>query len=253
MPRVLPVLRPALRSAVCAALLASPLAAQEEAEAAAPARLVVTGEGRASAAPDMALLRLGAQAEAESAAEALDGASEAAQAILDALREAGVAEADIQTAELSLSPRYEPREGAQDAVTGYVASNVVSVRVRESEALGGVLDAAAEAGANRIDGLSFQIEDRGPVLEEARERAVADARRAAETLAEAAGLALGPVLRIEEGGDAGGPAPYADFARAEIASVPIAQGEVETVARVRMVFALEAGEGDGEGASGAAD
>ena len=231
--------RPAL--ALCAALAAPPLAAPLAAQEADPAgRLVVTGEGRSAAAPDMAVLRLGAQAEAEEAAAALDAASRAARALIEALRAAGVAEADIQTSELALHPRYAPRDGMEDAVTGYVASNVVTARLRDLDALGDTLDAAAEAGANRIDGLSFALSDPDAARDEARRRAVADARTAAETLAEAAGLPLGPVLRIEEGGGDPGPFPAADLARAESLSVPIARGEVETLARVRVVYALGA-------------
>ena len=243
--------RPA--TALCAALIAAsaagPVAAQDASER--PARIVVTGEGRVASAPDMARLRLGARAEAEEAARALDAASAAAGALIEALRAAGVADADIRTSELSLDQRYDyGRDEAEQEVTGYVASNVVTVRVRDLDALGSVIDAAAEAGANRIDGLSFALSDPDAATEEARRRAVADARAAAETLAEAAGVALGPVLRLEETGGGGGPVAPAPVMRAEAASVPIAQGEVETIAGVRMVFALrEAGGGEEEGGS----
>ena len=235
-----------LATTLCALLLAASAAAQDAAPAGQerPARVAVNGEGRVSSAPDMATLRLGAQAESAEAAEALDAASRAAQALIEALRAAGVAEADLQTSELSLNPRYDyQRPGGEEVVSAYVASNVVTVRVRDLDGLGGVIDAAATAGANRIDGLTFALSDPDSAMAEARRKAVADARGAAETLAEAAGLPLGPVLRLEEQGGGSTPLPMADFARAEAVSVPIAEGEVETTASVRMVFAL--GDGDG--------
>ena len=232
----------ALRAAALAASLAGAAAAQDASER--PARVVVDGEGRVASAPDMATLRLGAQAEAEEASQALDAASTAARALIEALRAAGVAEADLQTSELSLSPRYGYGARSDEDVSGYVASNVVTARLRDLDALGTVIDAAAGAGANRIDGLSFGLTDPEAAKAQARGRAVADARAAAETLAEAAGLALGPVLRMEETGGGGGPVLADAMLRAEAASVPIAQGEVETIASVRMVFALDGGDGE---------
>ena len=159
-----------------------------------------------------------------------------------ALRDAGVAEADVQTSELSLAPRYGER-GDPELPVGYVASNVVTARVRDLDALGAVIGAATGAGANRIDGLSFALSDPGPAREQARRLAVADAVAAAETLADAAGRGLGPALRIEEGG--GGPRPFPADAmlRAEAAPVPTERGEVETTANVRMEFTLDPVEG----------
>ena len=233
MRRPAPILGPAL----CALMLAAPAAAQDAPRERPAGRIVVAGEGRVAQPPDVATLRLGAQAEAPTAAQALDEASRAARALIETLRGAGVAEADMQTSEMSLSPRYGYRD--QDVVEGYVASNVVTVRIRDLDALGGTLDAAAQAGANRIDGLTFELSDPAAAQEEARRRAVEDARLAAETLAEAGGIGLGRVLRIEEGAGGARPVAMASMVRAESASVPIAEGEVETVATVRMVFALE--------------
>lgn len=241
---------------VLALLTASgPLAAQDAAPDGAappPGRIVVVGEGRAAGAPDLAILRLGAQAEAEEAAAALDAASERARAVIEALRGAGVAEADLQTAELSLYPRYgAPAAGGDPPVAGYVAANVVTARVRDLDAVGRALDAAAEAGASRIDGIAFDLSDRAPLMDEARGRAVSDARRAAETLAAAAGLALGAVRRIEDAPGAARPFAGADMAlRAEAASIPVAPGEIEAAARVRVVFDLAP---DGDEAGGEAD
>ena len=222
-------------------LLAAALALAAGAAPAQDRTLSVAGEGRVASAPDMAELRLGVEARGREAGEALGAASEAAAALLEALRGAGVAEGDLRTSELRLGARYD--DGRSDA--GYEAANVVTVRVRDLDALGGIVDAAAEAGANRIERLSFSLADPAPAMAEARRRAVSDATAAAETLAEAAGLALGPVIEMREGG--GGlriPAPMGDMMRAESLSVPVASGEIDTTAQVTMVFAIgEAGEG----------
>lgn len=234
-----PIPQPSRR--LSALVLAAALVAPMPAAAQEAGRLVVEGEGRVAAAPDTATLRLGVREQAPGAREALDGASEAAAGVLAALRDAGVAEADIRTSELGLAPLYDRNDGTR--VRAFAATNVVEARIRDLDALGAAIDAASEAGANRIDGIAFALADPAPVMEEARRRAVADARAAAETLAGAAGATLGPVLRIDAGG---GPPPFAPsdvVMRAEATAAPIAPGEVETVARISMTFALDEGGG----------
>jgi uncharacterized protein YggE len=211
---------------LAALALAAPAAAQDA------SRLLVTGEGRVASAPDMAVLRLGVEARASEADAALGQVSQAATAVLEALRAEGIAEADIRTSELRLGQRYDDGRSAG----GFEAANVVTARVRDLGALGAVIDAASSAGANRIEGLRFSLADEAPAMAEARRRAVADARAAADTLAEAAGLTLGPVLRLREGGGPGVPGPMADMMRAEAASVPIASGDIDTTARVSIVY-----------------
>jgi hypothetical protein len=215
-------------------LAAAPAASAQEP----PRRLVVTGEARVEAAPDLASFTAGVQSEALQAAEALAATGTTMRAVLAALEAEGIAAADVQTSQLSVDPLWDdPGDGRQPRVRGYAASNLVTVRVRDVARLGTLIDAAGSAGANRVFGIAFEIAEPRAQLDEARRRAVADARAKAELLAEAAGVALGPVLSIREGGD-GGPLPM--MARAEAAmDTPVAPGVVGIEARVEIVYAIE--------------
>ncbi|HET7410680.1 MAG TPA: SIMPL domain-containing protein [Paracoccaceae bacterium] len=231
----------AFAGALAALSLATPALAHDEP----PPTISVSGTGQVSVAPDMATLRIGVETRAESAAEAVAGNSEAAQRIIDTLKEAGLAAENIQTANFSVSPVYEQsdqqrREGPQ--IVGYEARNQVVAEVTDLDGLGALLDAAVTSGANRIDGLSFGLQDDTAVTDEARAMAVRDARRKAEIYAGAAGVTLGDVLSISESG--GGPVPMYDrrFAMAaEAASVPIERGETTVTANVQMVWEIEQG------------
>jgi uncharacterized protein YggE len=117
--------------------------------------------------------------------------------------------------------------------------NQLTVRVRDLEALGGVLDRSIQDGANTFNGLSFGLADPVPALNEARKRAVADAMARAKLLSGAAGVTLGSVVSITEGGGMGGPVPMFRMAAADAASaIPVAAGEISTTASVTMVFEL---------------
>lgn len=217
------------------ALLPVFAAAQE-----APPRISVTGTGVVEAVPDMARITLGVVSTARTAAEALAANSRETGAVIAELRGAGIAERDLQTSALSLSPVWSNRRSSNvtpPEITGFEARNLLTVRVRDLPGLGGVLDLVVRSGANRFQGLSFDLQDRGPAEDEARRRAVADGLRKAALYAEAAGVALGPVLSIDEAG--GGPGPMA-LGTAEMAraAVPVAAGELTVRASVRMVFAI---------------
>lgn len=203
-------------------------------------RLTVTGEGEARAAPDMAAIQLGVTTQAPGAAEAMRRNSDQQRAVIEALAGAGIEQADIQTSGLNLNPVMDYAEGRAPSVTGYQASNMVTVRVRDVARLGEVLDAIVAAGANEINGISFMREDGADSEDEARRAAVEDARHKAEVLAEAAGLTLGPVLVLRDTPAMEGPRPMMMEARAasDAAKVPIAAGEVAITAQVQMEFAL---------------
>jgi uncharacterized protein YggE len=224
-------------------LLAVPAQAQD-ARPEAPARTVtVTGTGEAYAAPDVATLRFSVVSRAEDASGALAANARAATAVRDRLRRAGVAARDMQTSGLSLGPYYDnssSRSYDQSEIAGYEARNTLTVRLRDLEEAGSVIDAAVAAGANGLDGLSFGIEDQDALLAEARAAAVEDAREAAALLAEAAGATLGEVVTITEQGGGGGPQPMMMRAGIEMdASTPIEGGEQAVSANVRVVFGLE--------------
>ncbi|MEM9474984.1 MAG: SIMPL domain-containing protein [Pseudomonadota bacterium] len=214
-------------------LLAAPAFAQEL-----PRLITVTGEGRALAAPDMATLRLGVTTDGATARDAIAANSRAMTDVLDRIESAGVADRDVQTQDFSVSPRWENRPNEAPRIAGFVARNQVFVRVRDLDALGPLLDAVTRDGANTFDGLSFGLQDPGPIEDAARRAAVTEAQRKATLYAEAAGVTLGPLQSIDEGG-ASSPVP---MARAEMAvamdSVPVASGELAITARVRLVYQI---------------
>jgi len=211
-------------------------------ETVAPRTITVTGEGRAEAVPDMAHVTIGITAEAPTAQEALRHSSEAVTQTLALLDAAGIAPRDRQTSGLSLSPVWDYGRGDRPPrITGYRASNAVAVRLRDLAMLGAVLDGAVAEGANRLEGLSFVLSDPEPVMDEARRRAVADARRKAGLYAQAADVVLGPVQLLAEIGDQPQGRPLglrAESAMLADASVPVAEGELEFVARVQIVFGI---------------
>jgi uncharacterized protein YggE len=214
---------------------AMPAHATEEA-----ARITVTGEGRVDAAPDMATVSLGVVTEGATAAEAMAANSIQLSAVLERLKASGIEDRDVQTQGLSINPNWQQTDAdPTPRIVGYQASNMLTVRVRALDRLGAVLDMAIADGANSFNGLSFGLSDPLPAMTEARKRAVADAMARAGVLTQAAGLMLGPVVSISEGGGFGGPQPMYRMDAAAASPVPVAAGEVSTVASVTMVFELK--------------
>jgi uncharacterized protein YggE len=227
------------RAAPAAVLLALALPAPALADG--PARLVtVTGEATVQAAPDIATITLGVTTEGATAAEAMGANTAALARVFDRLRAAGIAERDMQTSNLSVNPNWQQVEANQPArVVGYVASNMVTVRVRVLESLGAVLDAAVSDGANSMNGLSFGLAEPRAATDSARAAAVADAVARATLLVEAAGAKLGPVVSITEGGSFQPPMPmFRAEADAASAPVPVAAGEVGVSVSVTVVFEI---------------
>ncbi len=207
-----------------------------------PATISVTGEGKVEIAPDMATLNLGVTTEADTAAAALKANSDGLAGALSRLKAAGIAERDIQTSGLSLNPRYDyGTSGGEAKITGYVAANMVTVRVRDLGVLGQTLDAVVTDGANTLGGLGFGLQNPDQATDEARRRAVADAAHKAALYAEAAGVTLGRILSISEQGNYGGPQPImmaeARFAK-DAGSVPVASGELTVAATVSITYAI---------------
>ena len=168
----------------------------------------MTGEGEVTVVPDVAVLSLGVESEADTVAEAQSQASAAVNGIPSVLSSSGVEENDIKTQSYSIYPsrRWEPDTGEEE-LTGYRVTNMITIKVREVEDTGTIIDAVAEAGGDdiRIDGISFTVDNPAPYQKEAREKALADAREKAEQIAEAAGLELGEPTYINE---SGGYSPY---------------------------------------------
>ncbi len=203
--------------------------------------ITITGEGHAYAAPDMATVMLGVNGQGETARAAMDETSGKVEALLATLAAAGIEPRDIQTTGLSLNPLWNQSSlsSGDPKVTGFNADNSVTVRIRDVEAVGAVLDQVLDAGANTFNGLTFGLQDPEPKLDEARQAAVVEARRKAELFAEAAGVSLGPILSITESGGVQTPQPMfrRDMAMASEA-VPVAAGETTVTAQVTIVWEI---------------
>ncbi|AZL60279.1 DUF541 domain-containing protein [Tabrizicola piscis] len=228
----------AITALLLTASLALPLPAL--ADDALPPMITVTGTGTVEAAPDIATLSIGVTTQGETAAEALSANSAALDAVMARLTAAGIAAPDMQTSNLSLNPNwtgYESSSVSGPTISGYVASNILTIRLRQLDGLGAVLDAAVADGANTLNGLTFGLADPKPALDEARKEAVADARARAELLAAAAGVKLGRVISISEGVVPTDPAPMFR-AEASAAPVPVAGGEVGLSASVTIFYQI---------------
>lgn len=221
-------------------VLAPSAAAQDEP----PRRIVVTGTGEATARPDIAVISAGVVVQGGTASAALADNVRAMNAVLQQLRTSGLADADVQTSELSVTPLYESRPPERETtapprIIGYQVSNRVTARVRDIDRLGAVLDALVNAGATNVDGPWFDIADPEQVLGQARDAAVADALARARRYAAAAGVRLGEIILIEETGAFVPPPRPMMRAEAMAADVPIAPGQTELSASVTITFAIE--------------
>jgi uncharacterized protein YggE len=227
------ILAPALAALLLFPTLYAPALADEG------ARITVTGEGSVNARPDMATVNLGVTTEGPTAKDAMAANTAQLATVLDKLRASGIEDRDIQTSGLSLNPNWQQVDGQMTpTIVGFIASNMLTVRVRALDNLGAVLDAAVTDGANSFNGLSFGLADPAPSMNEARKLAVADATARAQLLSEAAGMRLGPVVAISEGGGMGAPMPMFRMEASAGDAVPIAAGEIASMASVTMVFEL---------------
>lgn len=204
-------------------------------------QITVTGQGAIETAPDMATITVGVTTEAKTAVGALEKSSTATYAVLDRLKVLGIDSRDLQTRNLSLSPRWTSRSSSVDAppeISGFVATNTIMIRVRDLPKLGEVLDAVVRDGANTFHGLSFGLQEPRPATDEARKQAVTDAIAKATLYAQAAGVALGDVLSISEDRAAARPFGGVEMVRMASDVVPVAEGELTIGASVTMVFAI---------------
>jgi uncharacterized protein YggE len=201
--------------------------------------VTVVGTGTVNAAPDMAEITTGVVTQAPTAAQALAANSQAMERLLQALGAVGIATRDIQTTNISVSPlRRQGRDGQPPEITGYEVTNQVRVKVRDLSGLGRVLDQQVGQGANLVYGIRFEQQEPQALVDEARRRAMADARRKAELYADTATLKVGRVLAVQEAG-AVAPRPEMAPRMAMSAAVPVAPGEQEIQASVTVTFILE--------------
>ena len=230
-----------------ASLLAASIALPAAAIAAEPQtpQVMVVGEGEMSVAPDMAILSLSVMREAKTAREALDSNNDAIAAVIAAMKSAGIAERDLQTANLQINPRYDyvsKPDGTQEGrLAAYQVTNTLAVRVRDIGKAGELLDKAVTLGVNQGGNIVFTNEDPSATITEARKKAVADAMAKAKTLAGAAGVSLGRIKEMSELSYT--PMPVSieakTFDAAPRAAVPIAAGENAYKVQVNVTFELK--------------
>jgi uncharacterized protein YggE len=228
--------RAALAAIAASTLLVAPALAQT----APPAMISVTGEATVSVPPDLAQIDAGVTSEAKTAREASEANNAAMGKVLLALKGAGIEEKDFQTSRLSLQPQGAPNPSrpGPSAIVGYRASNRVTIRLRDVTKVASVIDTLVGAGANDIGGINFTVSQASKLLDEAREQAIADARRKAEIYAKAAGVTLGAPLSISEGGTPG-PITFRRMAAGLAPATPVAQGEETLQVTVSVSWAIK--------------
>jgi uncharacterized protein YggE len=204
--------------------------------------LSVSAEGRVESAPDMATISLGVTTEGATAQAALQANAQRMNALTQSLRRAGIAERDIQTSNVSVNPQYAYVENRPPRITGYQANNQVSVRVRNLDRLGSVIDNAVAAGGNTVHGVSFSHADPDAQLDAARREAAQNARRRADLYAQAFNMRVHRIIAISESGGYPPPMPVPVYARmeamADAAPTPVAPGEISTSVNVNVTFEL---------------
>jgi uncharacterized protein YggE len=210
--------------------------------AAAPATVTVAGEGTAVGEPDIAVVGAGVEATAKTTQAALNAQNKAAAALLKAVRDQGIADRDIRTEHVSLSPVHDYQDG-QSTLKGYRAAQSFSIKVRAVDRAGALLKAVTDAtgDAGRIHSVVFDLDDRRPLQARAREAAHADAHDKAEQYARLSGHHLGRLVSLSEGGTGyvvPMPPVAADAPAEGVGGVPLAPGEIRATASVTAVYEL---------------
>jgi uncharacterized protein YggE len=239
-------MRPIAPLLLLAALAAAPPAAAERlaseptpSQLPPPRTIQVTGEGRVSAAPDVAVLSIGVDAVAKTLSQATADANERMRRVLQAMEKNGVAPRDVRTTRYDVSIERPWKDGKPGPITSYTVSTAAEATVRELGRLGAIIDAATAAGSNAVGGLRMEKDDSTAERARALAAAYAAARGKAEAIAKAAGVSLGDLLSVAE--SAGRiPVPLAaGVMKAEAATgAPVAQGELRFEASVSATFAI---------------
>jgi len=232
---------------LAAAALAAPTVARAQATAVvqplAGTRLDVSANGEVTRVPDIAVISTGVVTRAASATDAIQQNAARMERVRAALRKAGIEDKDIQTSSISLNPDYVYVERQPPKLTGYQASNQVSVRFRDIRKTGEILDALVAEGANQINGPSLTIDKPDQALDEARMKAIANGRARAELYARALGMRVVRLLSVSESGGYAVPPPMPMYARVEAmaqdAKTSIDPGEQRVSVSVAMSFELQ--------------
>ncbi|MDM4019036.1 SIMPL domain-containing protein [Roseiconus lacunae] len=245
----LPMIAAVTFAMLTASIVNSPAAfADNHADSVRGPSITVSGTGEVSADPDLAMVNVGVVSEAKTAKEALVANNEAMRNLFAQLDKLGIDQRDRQTAHFNVSPQYDhqrPQPGRsvdpnKPRIIGYQVTNDVRVKVREISRVGEILDAVVQGGSNRINGISFSVEDDEAAMREARVKAVKDAQAKAKLLCETAGAELGNVIEIHEAGAGPSPRRPEMMMMAQARSVPVAPGEQTISASVTMTFQIKA-------------
>jgi hypothetical protein len=226
------------------ALNAAGLSAVAEAQpaqvgVAASTRIDIAATGEVSRAPDVAIIGTGVVTRAATAGDALAQNAARLDRVRAALRRAGIAERDVQTSTVSLNPDYVYAEGQPPRLTGYQATNQLTVRFRDIRASGRIIDALVAEGANQINGPTLTIDKPESALDEARTRALAVGRARAELYARSLGLRVVRLVSVTEGGGGvPGPVPIAAMRAERSADTAIVPGEQQLSVTLQMSFEL---------------
>lgn len=205
-------------------------------------RLDINATGEVTRVPDIATISAGVTTQAATAVEAISQNAARMERVRAALKRAGIADRDIQTASINLSPQYRYVENQAPVLTGYQASNQLSVRFRDIRASGKILDALVGEGANQISGPNLSIEHPETALDEARTKAVAAARARADLYARALGMRVVRVISLSESGGYSPPPPMpVMLARAQMADAKtsVDPGEQQLQVSVAVTFELQ--------------
>ena len=199
----------------------------------------VSGEGKVSVPPDIVLINAGVTAQASTVKEAQNQLNASINRVSKALKQLGIEEKDIQTSNYNINPTYDYTSGLQ-RITGYSANSNLAIKVREIDKVNSVIDAATENGANQVGGIIFEVDDKTKAENEARELAVAEAKKKAENAAKIAGFKLGRIVNYSEGfGDFPRPIPLrAQGSEQEIAVTSIEPGSNEITVIVILSYEI---------------
>ncbi len=204
----------------------------------------VTGEGKVTATPDIAVITLGVEVEAKSVAQAQKSATQTMDNIVKILKAQGVADKDIQTQRFSIQPvrRWIEKEGREEIIA-YRVTNIVAAKIRQIDKAGGIIDAIAEAGGDltRINNISFTVDDPTQFYSQAREKALRDAMNKAQQIAQVTNTKLGKPIYISEGVSYMPPVvrDYALKAAEAVPTTPISPGELEFHVTVQTVYKID--------------
>lgn len=215
-----------------------------------PGLIAVSGTGEVTAAPDIATITTGVVTSAPTAREAVQGNTEAMNGVVNRLKEMGIEDRDLATSNFTINPQYqhfraqEGQPAPPPKIVAYEVRNTLTVRIRDLDATGTILDAVVSDGANQMNGISFSIDDPSALMQDARKRAVSDARARATVLAEALGVSLGRIVSVSEG-QVRPPMPQPRMARMEMAMaasaspVPVEAGEQSLTATVNVTWEID--------------